>query len=103
MRQLMPLLAAAAMVLSTAPAHADLGDQLFKLLPEDSAAGGRFAHSVAISAAGIVGAWQHDDNGSNSGSAYLFDACCAPIPGEMNCDGQVNAFDIEPFLGLLFP
>ena len=95
MRQLMPLLAAAAMVLSTAPAHADLGDQLFKLLPEDSAAGGRFA--------GIVGAWQHNDNGSNSGSAYLFDACCAPIPGDMNCDGQVNAFDIEPFLGLLFP
>ncbi len=46
---IMPLLAAGAMVLSTAPAHADLGDQLFKLLPKDSAAGDSFGRSVAIS------------------------------------------------------
>ncbi len=38
MRHLMPLLAAAASVLSTAPASADLGDQLAKLLPKDGAA-----------------------------------------------------------------
>ena len=104
----------------TTPAYADLGDQLFKLLPDDGAGGDAFGVSVAISgttaivgavgdssaylfdtttarqiakllandgAAGdefgwsvaisgttaIVGAWQDDDNGSDSGSAYLFD------------------------------
>ncbi|MCH8261104.1 MAG: FG-GAP repeat protein, partial [Planctomycetes bacterium] len=46
---IMPLLvAAAASVLSTAAAYADLGDQLFKLLPDDGAAGARFGISVAI-------------------------------------------------------
>ncbi|MCH8344132.1 MAG: FG-GAP repeat protein [Planctomycetes bacterium] len=51
MRHLMPLLAAAASVLSTAPAYADLGDQLAKLLPNDGAAGDRFGTSVEISGA----------------------------------------------------
>ncbi len=76
MRHLMPILAAAASVLSTAPTYADLGDQLFKLLPDDSAAGDKFGISVAISPDGIgaiVGARSDDDNGTNSGSAYLFD------------------------------
>ncbi len=39
MRHLMPLLAAVASVLSTAPAYADLGDQLAKLLADDGAVG----------------------------------------------------------------
>ncbi len=74
MRPLMPLLAAVALVLSTAAAHADLGDQLFKLLPDDGAALDIFGFSVAISdATAIVGALGDDDNGSASGSAYLFD------------------------------
>ncbi len=74
MRHLMPLLAAAAMALSTAPAYADLGDQLAKLLPDDGAEHDDFGISVAISGAtAIVGAFHDDDNGSNSGSAYLFD------------------------------
>ncbi|MCH8342967.1 MAG: FG-GAP repeat protein [Planctomycetes bacterium] len=74
MRHLMPLLAAAASVLSTAPAYADLGDQLFKLLPDDGAAGDSFGFSVAISGAtAILGAVWDDDNGTFSGSAYLFD------------------------------
>ncbi len=69
-----PLLAAAASVLSTAPAYADLGDQLAKLLPDDGAADDQFGRSVAISGAtAIVGANAHDDNGIDSGSAYLFD------------------------------
>jgi hypothetical protein len=55
-------------------AYADLGDQLFKLLPDDGAVEDRFGHSVAISSAtAIVGADLDDDNGSFSGSAYLFD------------------------------
>ena len=62
------------MVLSTAPAYADLGDQLFKLLPDDGAANDTFGSSVSISGdIAIVGAHQNDDNGSSSGSAYLFD------------------------------
>ena len=71
----MPLLAAAAAsVLSTAAAYADLGDQLFKLLPDDGAAEDHFGVSVAISGAmAIVGVWDDDDDGSGSGSAYLFD------------------------------
>ncbi|MCH7849918.1 MAG: FG-GAP repeat protein, partial [Planctomycetes bacterium] len=53
----MPLLAAGVTLLSTGAAHADLGDQLFKLLPDDGAAGDWFGHSVAISGArAIVGA-----------------------------------------------
>ncbi|MCH7847929.1 MAG: hypothetical protein IIB53_06150 [Planctomycetes bacterium] len=69
-----PLFAAAAAVLSTAPAHADLGDQLAKLLPNDGAAFDLFGQSVAISGAtAIVGTRWDDDSGSDSGSAYLFD------------------------------
>ncbi|MCH8879730.1 MAG: hypothetical protein IID34_07595 [Planctomycetes bacterium] len=74
MRRFMPLLVAAALVLSTAAANADLGDQLFKLLPDDGAAYDEFGESVAISGAtAIVGASHDDDNGSGSGSAHLFD------------------------------
>lgn len=74
MRNLMPLLAAGAMVLSTAPAYADVGDQLAKFLANDGARDDRFGHSVAISGTtAIVGAWFADDNGIQSGSAYLFD------------------------------
>ena len=76
MRHLTPVLfAAAASVLSTGPAYADLGDQLFKLLPDDGAAEDSFGLSVAISGAtGIIGAFLDDDNGTNAGSAYLFEA-----------------------------
>ncbi len=75
MRYLTPvLLAVAASVLSTAPAYADLGDQLFKLLPNDAAQQDEFGISVGISGeTAIVGAHRNDDFGSSSGSAYLFD------------------------------
>ena len=44
---------------STARAHADLGDQLFKLLPLDGAALDFFGFSAAISGAtAIVGSWE---------------------------------------------
>ena len=70
----MPLLAAGVTLLSTGAAHADLGDQLFKLLADDGAQFDQFGVSVAISGAStIVGAWLDDDNGDRSGSAYLFD------------------------------
>ncbi|MCK4873234.1 MAG: FG-GAP repeat protein [Phycisphaerales bacterium] len=74
MRYLMLLLAAAASVLSTAPAHADPGDELFKLLASDGVEGDWFGDAVAISGTtAIVGAYGDDDNGDWSGSAYLFD------------------------------
>ena len=44
-----------------------------KLLPDDGAAGDRFGISVALSGdTAVVGAPEDDDNGSNSGSAYVF-------------------------------
>ena len=71
---IIPLLAAAASLLTTAAASADLGDQLFKLLPNDGAEFDFFGSSVAISGTtAIVGANGDDDNGIDSGSVYLFD------------------------------
>ena len=50
------------------------GNQIAKLLPSDGALGDFFGHPVAISGTtAIVGAINDDDNGSSSGSAYLFD------------------------------
>ena len=92
-----PLAAVAASVLSTAPAYADLGDQLAKLLPDDGAAADEFGHySVAINGTtAIVGAPGDDDNGSASGSAYLFDAASAPpCPWDLNGSGGVGTTDL---------
>ncbi len=61
-------------LISSAQAYADLGDPLFKLLPNDGAALDFFGASVAISGTiAIVGAPGDDDNGNATGSAYLFD------------------------------
>ncbi len=75
------------------------GRQIAKLLPDDGADGDGFGGSqVAISAdIVIVGAWHHDDNGTSSGSAYLFDverSCPADIDG----DGDLDAKDFFAYL-----
>ncbi len=94
---ILPLIAPAALVLSTAGAYADLGDQLFKLLPDDGAAGDNFGRSVAISGAtAIVGAYWDDDNGVNSGSAYLFDA--SVCPWDLDGTGSVGILDLLALL-----
>jgi len=50
------------------------GTQLAKIDANDGAAGDYFGRSVAIGSGRIcVGAYLDDDNGSNSGSAYIFD------------------------------
>lgn len=50
------------------------GQQIAKLLPDDGAGGDQFGAAVAISGTfALVGALGDDDNGSSSGSAYLFD------------------------------
>jgi len=65
---------AVTILLCAQAAHADVGDQLFKLLPNDGAAADYFGWSVAISGTtAIVAAPGDDDNGRNSGSAYFFD------------------------------
>lgn len=51
----------------------DNWDQKAKLTASDAAAGDYFGHSVAIGGGhAIVGAYQNDDNGSSSGSVYIF-------------------------------
>ena len=50
------------------------GTQLAKIMPSDAAGGKLFGRSVAVGSGRIVvGAYQDDDNGSASGSAYIFD------------------------------
>jgi len=50
------------------------GEQIRKLLPTDGSSGDYFGGSVALSGnLALVGAYRDDDNGSDSGSAYLFD------------------------------
>ena len=50
------------------------GNQLAKITASDGAAGDHFGYSVAVGSGRIVvGAYQDDDNGSFSGSAYIFD------------------------------
>ena len=69
------ILAATATVLCTAKAHADLGDQLVKLVASDGAMNDVFGYCVYISGStAIVGAYWDDDNGGDSGSAYLFNS-----------------------------
>ena len=75
MQHLKPLCAGVTAVLCSAGvAHADFGDQLFKLFADDGAENDLFGFSVGISGTiGIAGARGDDDNGPRSGSAYLFD------------------------------
>jgi hypothetical protein len=50
------------------------GNQIAKITASDGAASDYFGISVAIGSGRIVvGAYNNDDNGSNSGSAYIFD------------------------------
>ena len=50
------------------------GNQLSKITASDAAAFNYFGYSVAVGSGRIVvGAWGDDDNGSFSGSAYVFD------------------------------
>ncbi|MEE9129089.1 MAG: FG-GAP repeat protein [Phycisphaerales bacterium] len=84
-----------------AAAYADLGDQLFKFLADDGAAFDGFGWSVAISGAtAIAGAIGDDDNGTTSGSAYLFDAAGTPgrCPWDLDDSGSVGASDLLSLL-----
>ena len=74
--------------------HPDLRGLVTRVL-DDGAADDRFGISVAISGAtAIIGAYYDDDNGENSGSAYVFDAGGAPCPGDLDGDGDVDQNDL---------
>lgn len=73
------------------------GTQVSKLLPNDGAAGDGFGRSVAIDGnTVVVGALWDDDNGSESGSAYLFDA----TPGAQIAKLLPNDGAMDDFFGL---
>jgi hypothetical protein len=68
------------------------GTQLAKIVASDAAAGDEFGTSVAIGSGRIiVGSWFDDDNGSGSGSAYIFTTPIVYTPydvAELNSQGQ---------------
>ena len=72
--------------------NASTGAQIAKLLPTDGAEGDRFGASIAIDNGIVaVGAPLKDDNGSSSGSAYLFNASTgAQIAKLLPNDGAVD-------------
>ncbi len=76
------------------------GLKIAKLLPDDGAAGDWFGWSVAISGAtAIVGARYDDDNGAQSGSAYLFDAAgTSACPWGLDAGGSVGILDLLALL-----
>ena len=64
--------------------------QTVKLTADDGVDNGRFGHSVALDAGvAMVGAYRNDNNGSNSGSVYVY--------GKLDCDanGLTDACEIE--------
>ncbi|NOG54069.1 MAG: hypothetical protein HND57_07030 [Planctomycetes bacterium] len=74
------------------------GTQIAKLLPTDGAERDAFGESVAINGTiAIVGANQDDDNGVNSGSAYLFDSTTgAQIAKLLPTDGAgIDSFGVS--------
>ena len=74
-----------------------------ELLAADGVAADTFGVSVSVGGdVAVIGAFLDDDNGSDSGSAYVFDlANCAPCirdpewlcDGDVDGDGQVNPVD----------
>ena len=71
------------------------GQQLTKILPSDGEALDLFGKSLGISGATVItGAHLDDDNGDDSGSAYVFDA--AGCPEDSDRDGMVTICHIPP-------
>ncbi|MFG0251457.1 MAG: hypothetical protein ACF8NJ_01125, partial [Phycisphaerales bacterium JB038] len=68
------------------------GNQLRKLVADDGAAGNSFGNSVALSGSlALIGATADDDNGADSGSAYVFDLVTgAQVAKLLPVDGQAG-------------
>ena len=71
-----------------------------KLTASDGAAVDWFGFSVAISGdVAVVGAFRDDDNGTESGSAYVFDLNCpSDCPADLDDSGAVDFGDILAIL-----
>ena len=81
---IMTLLTTLVSVTITAPTFADHGEQLYKLIGSDSITNDHFGQAIAVSGnIAIVGAWGNDDNGLNSGSAYLINISNPSNPIEL--------------------
>ncbi len=60
------------------------GQELFKLYPPDGAPGDLFGWSVSLDGdRALIGAHQHDEQGEDSGSAYLFDVTTGALLYEL--------------------
>ena len=67
------------------------GTQLAKIKPSDGASADFFGISAAVGSGRIVvGAWGDDDNGSSSGSAYIFDLDGTQLAKITASDGAAN-------------
>jgi subtilisin family serine protease len=80
---------------------ASAGAQIAKLLPSDGAAFDSFGDSISIDNGIVaVGASRDDDNGTDSGSAYVFEQINGgpECPADLNDDGLLDFFDVQQFL-----
>lgn len=78
---------------------ASTSTQITKLLASDGDGGDLFSFSIAISNGVVaVGAILDDDNGTSSGSAYVFTAPLPDCPADLTDDGIYDFFDISAFL-----
>ena len=68
------------------------GTQLAKITASDGAAGDNFGTSVAVGNGRIVVGAFDDDNGSNSGSAYIFDLDGTQLAKITASDGAANDY-----------
>lgn len=76
---------------------ATTGQQIVKLLPSDGAERDKFGVSVALSGTTVVvGAYFDDENGTDSGSAYVFTPSFCPA--DLTGDDEVDFLDISAFL-----
>ncbi|PHQ78671.1 MAG: hypothetical protein COB69_09490 [Phycisphaera sp.] len=59
----------------------------------------RFGISVSVSGdTAVIGAYADDDNGTNSGSAYVFDLNPDPCLPDVNCDGNLDPTDFTAWI-----
>jgi hypothetical protein len=67
-----------------------------KIRASDGAVGDWFGNSVSVRGdVAVVGAFTDDDNGTNSGSAYVYQMDCPPTcPWDLNGDGFVGINDL---------
>ena len=72
-------------------------ERVSKIVPPDGQAEDHFGFSVSISRDyAIAGATEDDDNGNDSGSAYVYRICPA---ADLNGDCTVDLADLSVFAG----